>query len=166
MSRFAKTAAIVLAAGSLAALPATALAQTQQMQLLQSVSTQDVELAMSRIGGQAVLEGAGENGSPTMRLTFANGIVASAQFACNQTQGCTGINLIAYFPPAETMSVEQGLLKVRRFNANFAAASAGLDVQNNLYVRRYLIFDNGITDQNLLVNLRVFESMCAQFKEA
>jgi len=52
---------------------------------------------------------------------------------------------------------------VLNFNWGRAAVSAGLDDSGNMFVSRYIVLDGGVTPQNLVANLQVFEALASEF---
>lgn len=144
-----------------ASLPAAA--QAQGARLIRSMTTQELAQAMEAIGGASRLNESPATGGLSMSLRFANGINAIAEFNCNSSVGCNGLHLIAFFPPADGMSAEQARERVLRYNWGRAAVSAGLDDTGNMFVSRYIVIDGGITYENLVSNLRVFEALSAEF---
>lgn len=129
-----KRIALALACATVAGMALPTAAQTQSGRILKSVTTQDLERAMTEIGGSATMVDALEDGDPAMRIDFSNGVVASAEFNCNDTDGCTGLSLIAYFTRNEDTSIAQAQAATQQFDWGRAAISAGLDDNNNMYV--------------------------------
>ncbi len=157
-----RTLAMALSCAGMAAAVAPVPAEAQSVRILTSLTTQELAQAMNRIGGSASLIESPQ-GSVAMQLVFANGLNAQAQLSCNETVGCSGLNLIAFFTPAQQMSIAQALDRTNRYDWARAAVASGVDEQGRMYVSRYLILDGGITETNLLTNLQVFAALCEEF---
>lgn len=155
--------ALALASMGMAGMAAPVPAQAQTVRILTALTTQDLAEAMEAIGGQSRLNETPQGGGLSMTVRFASGLNAVAQFNCNNNTGCTGLHLIAYFPPGEVLTPQQALSRVLNFNWGRAAISAGLDDSGNMFVSRYIVLDGGVTPQNLVANLQVFEALASEF---
>lgn len=158
-----KKIALALACATMVGVTAPVPVEAQSGRILKSLDTQDLERAMSEIGGTATLDEPLDDGDPTMKLEFSNGLIAVAEFNCNEVDGCTGLNLIAYFTRDESMSIAEAEQMTREFDWGRAAVSSGVDDRDNMFVGRYLILDHGIAYDNLVLNLQVFEALSGEF---
>ena len=143
-----KLAALALFA--LALLGAPAFAQT----IMKDFSWTEMRAELVKAGAEVTREDVSGDQRYLVAKDDTGLIFAAYGFQCDNketTQRCTGADLVASFTLKDPAKINEVLDQI-----DYAALSDYKGDDGRFKVSRYIIFDNGITRENLQVNLEVF----------
>lgn len=128
-------------------------AQAQTPALMTSWTIEDMRSVITEQGAKVTESGVSASGEAYVKGTADTGLHFSVYGAeCDSkevTQHCTGAEMSTSF------TIKSGQLDKALADIDYAAVGYyGSD--GDVHVTRYVIFDNGITRENLKVNFRVF----------
>ncbi|MEO1729154.1 MAG: hypothetical protein AAFR64_00285 [Pseudomonadota bacterium] len=166
-----KHIALVLAALTGFAMNAPASAQPTSpasSPILTSIDDEMLRIALYNAGAKAAPL---DDDANTLRIAFPNGIRAIARrMACIEAQGaeeeeCKGLILLGYFSKPDDVSEAQQQAALTRFGLEQNLASVVVNREGEHVVKSYIIFDGGITIDNLIVRIALFGESVKAYQE-
>ena len=157
-----KQIALVLAALTALAMNAPANAQPTNpvsSSILTSIDDDMLRIALTNAGASATPL---DDDANTLRIAFPNGMRAIARrMACVNVPGaeeeeCKGLILLGYFSKPVGVSEAQQQGALTRFGLEQNLASVVVNREGEHVVKSYIIFDGGITLENLIVQIALF----------
>ena len=157
-----KQIALVLTALTAFAMNAPANAQPTNpasSSILTSIDDEMLRIAIYNGGATATPL---DDDANTLRIAFPNGMRAIARrMACLKVPGseedrCKGLILLGYFSKPEGVSEAQQQAALTRFGLEQNLASVVVNREGEHVVKTYIIFDGGITLENLIVRIALF----------
>jgi len=157
-------AAIVLAGGGGAGIPAAQAQSYSAERLVNSVDLDDLKAIVKSLGH--TVSGQGKFGEVSLSATDAeetNYILIGTACDVNGARGCQGVMMQVRFDPDESVDAES----LARANLSQAAVNTWRDPANGtIGVTRYVVLDHGITMANLRENVNVLLSLTPSVVDA
>jgi len=155
---------LALALAALTALTMNAPANAQptnpaSSSILTSIDDEMLRIALTNAGASATPL---DDNANTLRIAFPNGMRAIARrMACVNVPGveeeeCKGLILLGYFSKPEGIPQAQQQAALTRFGLEQNLASVVVNREGEHVVKTYIIFDGGITLENLFVRIALF----------
>lgn len=155
--RFTVTALAIglasLTPSSLSAQPAAEPTAFDGSTVIDAISQDILFDVLSQLGAKPTVLSAEKS---TFRVTFANGGTALLRLTACNADSCKGLLMLGYFTRPDGQSAKQGEAIARDFSLNYNPASVVINDKGEHIVKSYLIFDGGITKQNLGLRLGLF----------
>lgn len=150
-------------AGSVNAQPTNPAASS----ILDSIDDEMLRIAISNAGASAAPL---DDDANTLRIAFPNGMRGVARrMACIKAPGaqeveCKGLILLGYFSKPEGVSKARQQDALTRFGLEQNLASVIVNREGEHVVKAYVIFDGGITLENLIVRLSLFGASMKEYQ--
>lgn len=119
--------------------------------------------AVAKLGAEAETLG---DTNDTYRIVYPNGSRAILRRTACAQEACRGLLMLAYFSLPKDRSAAEVETARREFSANFNPASVITNDLDEHIVKSYLIFDGGVTTDNLTVRLAVFGDAVQRYGRA
>ena len=158
MKRFVLALAMAMGA-SLASAGSAQPTNPDASSILTSIDDEMLRIAINSAGATATPLDDEEN---TLRIAFPNGMRTIARrMACVEVSGsdedeCKGLILLAYFSKPQGVPEAQQQAALTRFGLEQNLASVVVNREGEHVVKSYIIFDGGITLENLVVRIAFF----------
>jgi hypothetical protein len=157
---YATLATLALSPAALAAQSPSPVTQTG---LIEAIDEATLLAMLERLGAE--VEPLGEEGE-VFRALFPNGSRGVLRRTACTEDGCKGLLMLGYYRPPAGATADQTEAARRDFSANYNPASVITNDKGEHIVKSYIIFDGGVTDQNLYIRLAVFADSLARYSRA
>ncbi|MFL0356445.1 hypothetical protein ACI5KX_08175 [Erythrobacter sp. GH1-10] len=131
--------------------------------IVTEIDVQELASSLSEMG--ATWERSGDE-SESIAVTFENGGKAILRPTACRDGPCMGLLMVAFFSKPDGMSQAEADEIARQFNMRYNPASVVKSDNGNHVLKAYLIFDYGITKQNLTFRLGLFGSGIMRYNDA
>jgi len=157
-------AALLALAGTIAAPPLSAQGQALDPDtVIDAIDETTLNRAITAIGATSAPL---DDENNTVRIAYPNGMRGVARrMACSPENGCKGLILLGYFSKPDGVSEEQQQAALTRFGLEQNLASVMVNREGEHVVKSYIIFDGGITIDNLIVRIALFGESVKTYQE-
>ena len=101
----------------------------------------------------------------TFRIVFSAGERAVLRITACKKGPCRGLQMLSFFKAPEGTTAAQSSEIARKFSANYNPASVIISDRGEHVLKTYMIFDGGVTKENLFLRLAIFEASVKRYNE-
>ena len=131
--------------------------------VIDQISESDLVAAINEIGATPTPL---DEEMTVFRVEYASGAKALVnRTACTEGR-CKGLLMLGYFNIPENMQEVRANEVARKFSQQYNPAAIVTNDKGEHIVKSYLIFDGGITKENLAIRLTIFGGAVRQYQQA